>query len=163
LDEVEVHGLDTGVNFCLDASGAAFRHVMLSGKIGGIVLKASVGLSHPKKVRAAFDAANEQLYRNVDWALDISRAEFYQCDVMDVPYQLIRRDLETQVVVKRQRALEIAWAELDLDIYWKYCLDLLVKGNKEGIVLVASKGHPNFREYLKGLQRLRQAGIAEPD
>jgi len=163
FDEVEVNGLDTGTAVHLEASAAVFRHVVLTGKIGRVMAVASAGLMQTKKTQEAFDAANAAFYRNVDWALDISKAEFHECDVMDVPYRLIKRDPETQVIVHRERVLDMRWQELDLMPYWRYCLDRMIHKNLEGMVLVAPTQNPKFKEFLKGLQILRKAGIAEQD
>jgi len=164
LDEVVVDGLDTGTQVTLHTLAAAFRHVTLLGRIGDIMITGEA----PEGVQELFDAANEMFYRHVDWALDISAAEFHGCAPFAcVPYHLVRRDPETQAIVRREHVLDLAWKDLQLHSYFKYRLGRyasgLEEGAGEGMVLVASKLAPDFRDELRSIQLLRKAGIAEKD
>jgi hypothetical protein len=164
VEDVLVDGFDTGGFF--PAWAAVFKHVVLKGKIGSIMLNPAVatGLATPQQQRA-FDEANAAYYATVDWALDITEAEFEgEADIRRVPAHLICRDPETQVVVKREKALEGVWRTLDLSrTYWPTALEFFLERGDPDIVLVAPKRHRKFRQYLDGLKALRDAGVAEPD
>ncbi len=145
--------------------GAVFKHVTLRGKIGRIMISPFVapGLATPEQQRL-FDEANAEYYANVDWALDISEAEFEECDLRRVPAHLVRRDPETQVVVKRENAMRGDWRKLDLSkTHWDTALEFTLKDGDPDIVLVAGKRDRKFRDLVDGLKKLRDAGVAEPD
>jgi hypothetical protein len=163
VEDVIVDGLKTSDLF--QSWGAVYKHVLLKGNIGRIMISPVVatGMAKPKE-QAAFDEANAKYYETIDWALDISEARFYECDIRRVPARLIRREPETQVVVKREKALLGEWKKLDLSkTYWSVWIDLFLKDGDPDIVLVAPKRHPKFSDWLDGLKMLRDAGVAEPD
>lgn len=111
-----------------------------------------------------FDEANREYYKTIDWALDISKAEFIESDFRGIPSKLIRHDPETQIVVTRKKALEGEWRKLDLSAtYWPAYLEYIIKHNEEDVMMAAPKAHPRFWALLDGLKKLREAGIAEPD
>jgi hypothetical protein len=167
LDEIIVDGLK--IQKRLIAGGCALQHVVLRGEIDrlllvGIVPNLLATPEYRKRVEARFDLVNTQFYRHIDWALDISEAEFSDFDVRGIPSCLIRRDTFTQAVVKREKVLNDEWKKVDLsDTWWPVSLEMLAASNWEDHTLVAPKRHPQFSQALKGLYRLREAGIAEPD
>lgn len=167
VEDTLIDGLKTSDLF--QTWSAVFRHVTLRGKIGRIMLSPAVapgvdGLA-PKAQQAAFDEANQRYYAAVDWALDIREAEFAEATIDCVPGRLVRRDPATQVLVTRERALRGEWRQLDLaKTYWPMALDDFVNYSaQDAIVLVAPKRAKRFRQLLDGLERLREAGVAEPD
>ena len=163
LDDVAVDGLKTvGL---LQAWGLAYRHVTFRGKIGRIMLSYNVDLDGTMPARQrAFDVANEEFYRTVDWALDISEAEFQECDISGVPARLIRREIASQAVVTREKALLGTWRRLDLArTYWPEAIEGLLRGGHPDCVLVAPKRARDYKVLLEGIQMLRDAGVAEPD
>lgn len=147
--------------------GAVFKHVTLRGKIGRIMITHAADptrLFLTSAQRQAFDEANAAYYKNVDWALDISQAEFQECSIRGVPARLIRRDPETQAVVTRQKALEGRWRELDLEkTWWHISIQFMLERGDPDVVLVAPKRHRQFKDLLEGVKLLRQAGVAELD
>lgn len=177
LEDVLIDGFRTSARGPFQTSGAAFKHVTLRGKIGQVMTSPLVppglihivkevlfGLDPYPKYQRAFDAANAAYYETVDWALDITEAEFQEADIRGVPARLIRRDPATQVVVTRQKALEGRWRNLDLSgTHWATSIQFLIDGRDEDVVLVAPKRHRNYRKLLDGLKMLRDAGVAEPD
>ena len=115
-------------------------------------------------MQRAFEEANAAFYASVDWALDISEAEFQELSFRGIPGRLVRRDRETQIVVSRQKAMGGEWRKLDLDkTYWQVALELMLERGDEDVVLVAPKRAKDFKHLLRGLQLLRDAGVAEPD
>jgi hypothetical protein len=162
-EEVLIDGLGTGD--LLQTWGAVFRHVTLRGRIGRVMTSSIVDISSddPRPQRL-FDEANARYYETVDWALDISEAEFEEADIRGVPARLIRRDPETQVVVTRERALEGRWRELDLSgTYWDTYIEFMLDRGDDDVVLIASRRAHDFQPLLEGLRLLREAGVAEPD
>lgn len=164
LDDVVVDGLKTRGLFL--NHGVVFRHVILTGRIGRVMFSPMVGGTRDEPVRLAmqdaFDQANRRFYESVDWALDISGAEFEECEIQGVPARLIRRDPATQVVVRRDKVMQGAWRDLDLSgTHWATSLDFLMAREEDDMVLVAPKRNKNFRRLLEGLETLRGAGIAE--
>ena len=170
LEYIFVDGLKTHGR--LDTWGAAFKHVTLKGRIGNLKVSdyipgvaGSAELAH--RINLRFQAANAEYYKNVDWALDISQSEFEHVDIRGIPISLIRRDPETQVVVRREKAvaLQDEWRKLDLtQTYWPIALqDVISEEHNDGEVFAAPKRHRNFNCLLAGLQALRRIGVAEPD
>lgn len=123
----------------------------------------SPGWDRPKE-QAAFDKANVEYYKTVDWALDITEGRFYECELQRVPARLIRRDPETQIILFREKALHGDWKKLDLSkTHWATSIEFFLEQGDPDVVLVAPKQHPKFDDLLDGLKMLRDAGIAEPD
>ena len=165
LEDIYVERLKTHNMLC--CWGAAFKHVKLKGPVGKIMFNCAVstGMATPDEQRA-FDEANAAYYASVDWALDISEAEFEEGDIRGIPSRLIRRDSESQAVVTREKALKGQWQTLDLSKTWyAHSMNLLLTNlsNHPDIVLVAPKRHRKYRDLLEGIRLLREAGVAEPD
>jgi len=146
--------------------GAVFRNVVVRGKCGKfMVSECSPG---DEAAVAAFAAANAKFYETVDWALDISGAEFMEADIRGIPAALIRRDPETQVVVRRERvaATKHIWQKLAFrEGPWLACLSGLLEDMSpvSDLVLVAPKRRKNFAGCLAELRLLQDAGVAEKD
>jgi hypothetical protein len=170
VEDVVVDGLKT--NKGLMTWAAAFKHVTLRGKIGSILLS---DLARPggqsceeKRATEAFKHANRDYYAHVDWALDISEAEFkIEPDIRGVPARLIRRDPETQVVVTRERALTGVHKDLpfpdSLHLWGGWIDNHFSDQEYDDLVLVAPKRSRQFKDLLEGIKLLRKAGVAEPD
>jgi hypothetical protein len=163
VEDVTVDGLKT--NRLFQTWAAVFKHVVLKGKIGRVMFSpaAAPGVANQDQ-QQAFDDANAAFYQRVDWALDISEAQFEECDIRNVPANLIRRDPETQVVVTRAKAAQGEWRKLDLSkTYWPVFLNGFLNDGDRDIILVAPKRSKRFPALLDGLKMLRDAGVAEPD
>ena len=159
IENFEIEGL-------LQTWGAVFKHVTFKGRIGRVMLSNCLcpTSTTTESIQRAFKEANAAYYATVDWALDISEAEFKELSLRGIPSRLVRRDPETQVVVTRERAMRGEWRKLDLDkTYWQVAIELMLKRGDEDVVLVAPKRAKNFKHLLRGLQLLREAGVAEPD
>lgn len=163
IEDAFVENLKT--NGLLQCWGAVFGRTWLRGKIDRLMISPAIkgGLASAD-VQRAFDKANAEYYSRVEWALDISQAEFKECELQRVPARLVRRDPETQVVVKRSSALSGEWRNIDLSrTHWKTSLEFFLERGDEDVVLVAGKRSDNFGHLLAGLRLLRAAGVAEPD
>jgi hypothetical protein len=166
VEDVEVHGLATG-GVCI-AWGAVYRHVRLSGRCGRLMLTAlpSPSPSHSQEKIRLFQEADASFYKNTDWALDISEVDCEELDIRWVPSRLIRRDPDTQIVVRRERleVMKQTWRNLDLSgTPWANALENILQWRMEDKVLVAPKLAKDFQRWCDGLRLLREAGIAEAD
>ena len=169
LSNVTINNLKT--NDLLLVWSPYFDRVTLSGEIGKMKINRTAAPStHNKPTQKPFEDFRNQFYANVEWALDISKARFKEFDLESVPAHLVRRDPESQIVVKRERALEIAtpgWeARLDpSNKLWPFIINLFLGDGDPDIVLIAPLGAAKAKRdpLLKGLQELRRIGLAEPD
>jgi len=164
IEDVDIENLETSGP--LFAWGAVYKHVRFRGRCGSFVLSSLPPNAHTQRTEAAFKRANAAFYRGVDWALDISEAEFRDIDIRGVPADLIRRDPETQVVVRRANVerLQAKWRSLDLaGTPWAAMLDNVLAWGLEDTVFVAPKRQKHFRRWLAGLKLLRRTKVAELD
>ncbi len=163
IEDVLVDGLKT--HGLLQTWAAVFKHVILRGFINRVMFSSAVAAGLATKTeQLAFDEANAECYATVDWALDISEGEFEECEIQGIPARLIRRDPATQVVVKRQKAIQGHWRELDLSkTHWGTSIAFLLERGEGDTVLVAGKRDKKFRQLVDGLKLLRDSGVAEPD
>ncbi len=164
VQDTEIDGLKT--NGLFQTWGAVFQHVILNGKIGRLMISPVIAPGRATlEQQRVYDTANEEFYTSVDWALDIRQAEFDECDLRGgIAARLIRRDPETQVVVTRSRALNGEWRNLDLSAtHWGVSLENFLKTGDQDRVLVAPKRSKQFKALLRGLQLLREIGVAEAD
>lgn len=161
IEDVLVENLKT--NGVFQTWGAVFKHVVLRGKIGKIMISPFVAPSQATPIQQRkFDEANSLYYADIDWAIDITEAEFEDFDVRRVPAALVRRDAATQVIVKRTNALNGAWRDLDLSkTHWRTAIELFLKDGDDDVVLVAGKRHKKFKDLLDGLKMLRDVGVAD--
>jgi hypothetical protein len=147
--------------------GTLFKHVVFSGKWGSLVLDNDVSgpMSWSPDRQAPFDEHAREFYSTVDWALDISAARFRDFDWrLNIPSRLVRRDPVTQVVVKRERALEGAWRKIPLHGTIAIALDNFVNYSAYSEkILVACRAASAFKQELESIQALRDAGIVEPE
>jgi hypothetical protein len=145
--------------------GTAFKHVVVKGVVDKLMLTPQIDTfgDYPDLQRA-FDEANREYYRTVDWALDISEAEFKDCDIRGIPSRLIKRDPDSQVILTREEAMRGRWRDVDLSgTYWTAAIKLFLDDGYQDRLLVAPKKAGNFKKLLEGINKLRDAGIVEPD
>jgi hypothetical protein len=162
LEDVHVSGLGRLGRSPFFLWAPAFRHVTLEGKLSSIMINKEFqvfdNLDQP-----AWDQANREFYASVDWALDISLAEFQGGFRVDaVPGHLVRRDEETQILVSRKNLSQTDWRSLDWDgSSFQISIDRFLKdGLYDETVLVAPKRAKHFQEDLRTLEILRREGLA---
>jgi hypothetical protein len=114
---------------------------------------------------AAMRRWNADFYSTVDWALDISDAEFATFDFRPgIPARLIRRDPATQVIIRRDAALEHDWASLRLpDSAWNVGMERFLESGHPDHVFVAEKRNRRFAAQSESIAMLRALGVALPD
>jgi hypothetical protein len=153
------------VNDVLLVADCAFKHVTLRGRLGTVKLTVGFSALFKKRPRlqVALDEANVAYYANVDWALDISAAEFEDFDVDGVPLSLIRRDQETQVILPAAVTLAGEWRRVpEFAKVWGPRVDASLKvGLAPEMLLVAAKRHRDFKADLGGINALRRSGLIQ--
>jgi hypothetical protein len=154
FEDVTVDGLATnhqGLGGCL------FKHVTLKGKIGPILTTPpSHGIG--EEIRAAMTAAMVDYYKNVDWALDISEAEFSDGDFSMVPGDLVRRDPETQFLLRRD---VITQANENLPISPSIAASRFESTPFDSIVAIVPRRSKQFLRWLEEFEQVRKAGLVE--
>jgi hypothetical protein len=174
FEDVVVDGLQMETHDLLMIWGSVFNRVVLRGQFANIninqpytsrlVASRNARYRQLMEIQQKFNEADDQYYRNVDWALDIREAQVLGLKIDGVPVHLIRRDSATQAVVLRKHINEQRWKTVDLaGTWWKSTLVAAANKTEGDLVLVAPKLHKSFEVQVEGIRRLREAGIAEPD
>lgn len=141
--------------------GCVFRRVSIRGKTGRILINGYHSLSDPDAARV-FNMANEVFYNDVDWALDIRQFAGLELQIEAVPTQLIRRNPETQVVIRRDRLMDKRWQSLPLEAkVSQLILRDLMDSNEESRLLVVPPSADYADKQLRDVQVLRRAGLVE--
>jgi hypothetical protein len=165
FDEVLVDGLQT--DDLLFIWGCAFRHVVLRGRVGRLLLSQLVSpLPEYRALAQAFLKANAEFYRNIDWALDLTELEGDEVDIRCIPGALVRRNPKTQAAITLTRAteLEAKWRKIEFSgTCFRTALENMLALKFTDEVLVASKYRRkyDFNREIEVLQRLRDIGVAE--
>jgi hypothetical protein len=147
--------------------GCAFRHVVIRGNVTGS-LAFTPGPAVPG-LRAVEDAtrdsyvvANRRFYEGVDWALDIREARFTSVEFSSgIPAALIRRDLETQVVLRRSSLVDGSWQARVKDTLATIWIEDLLLSGFDDCVLVAAKRGRGFSKEIAAIGSLRDAGLLD--
>jgi hypothetical protein len=158
FEEVLIDGLTTGSAPALH--GCVFRHVTLRGRIGGLLFQPP-NPTLPADVREAFTAGALRYYQDVDWAIDITEAEFAgDVNFFFVPGHLVRRDVETQYLLRRE-----TFAGMDLGgfpLLARVAVERFEATPFDSIVAIAPKRDKTFFPKMKAaMDELRNAGLAE--
>jgi len=162
LEDVVIDGLRTAQ--LLQVWGPALKHVAIRGRIGRLMISDLHDPSASPEDKRAFKAANAAYYKTVDWAIDISDAEFEEADFRGVPGELVRRDSRDQALVRRNDLLDGRWRSVDLTGTWfGTALELMLDRNWESYVLVAPRRDKAYGILVKAIGRLRDAGVAVSD
>ncbi len=136
-----------------------FERVTLRGRVGTVIL-------NPKHVSPEYERAYVDAIRaaeaDVEWTLDITEA-VGKVEVRGYAADRIRRDPETQVVVRRENLLDGRWRTFDWEggTAFRVGLDLMVRAGWPDTVLTVDATRRNHRTQLSVLRRLRDEGIAD--
>ncbi|AWT43735.1 MULTISPECIES: hypothetical protein [Streptomyces] len=160
FEDVVVDGLTTPS--VMHLNGCVFRRVTLRGRIGPL-MTTPPNFSLPAEMQEAFTEGIKAFYADadpeVDWALDISEAEFSEVDLYYVPGHLVRRDPGTQFLLHRDR---ISGIDLQgLSTFARIAVDRFEATPFDSIVAVAPRRADYFAEALAGYEELRQLGVAD--
>ena len=106
--------------------------------------------------------ANRRYYEDVDWAIDISEAQFTSVEFASgISASLIRRDPSTQVVLRRSAVVDGRWKDRVADSLARIWIEDLLRSGFDDTVLVAAKRGPKFAEVMAVITKLREAGLVE--
>lgn len=156
FEDVLVDGLTTSGD--LRMTGCALRHVTLRGRVGTwFVTTPNTAL--PDDVQAALAVGIARYYRDVDWALDITEAEFQSANLSYVPGELVRRDPETQFLLRRDVVADVDASSLPS--FASIAISRFESTPFDSIVAVAPKRSKNFAEIKAHYQELRDRKLAE--
>lgn len=147
--------------------GALFRHVTIKGRcdklmIHGITGKGDIDVGG--KGVLLYRTLCDDFYASVDWALDIQEAEFsdFCIRTRGVPAHLVRRDPETQAILRREAVIAGKWQELGLSGFSQLIIKEMITGGQAADVLVAPKRDKKLCVHiLEDIRKLREAGIAD--
>lgn len=145
-------------------NAAAFKHCVIRGEVGKAILFGEKELLEPRdsKRNALFIAANQRLYESLDWALDISEAQFQEFDVRSVPAECIRINDRNQIKVNYRRLREAEEAGQLEGIpgsdYIEVCLEDY-EDSEMNFVLVSHPDTPEHDEEMELFQHLRKLSI----
>jgi hypothetical protein len=154
FEDCTVDGLKT--NRLSMVTGCAFRSVVLRGDLGQFLIRAS----EPPGVDP-IDDANLRYYEDVEWALDIRDARAVTLDIRDIPLHLIRRNPETQAIVKRARLPYAEMLRLGLGPTATQLLSTFFPEDPDRKLLVAGARSKTFGAWVEAFAQLRAAGLAE--
>ena len=166
FEDCTVDGLDN--NDLQILWGALFKHVVLSGNIGKVKINQMVDpMNLGRTAQEPFDNFRRDYYGDVDWALDIRTARFKdEFETRGIPAKLFRLDLDTQVIVTRERAMQAGWRDKvsSWNTLWPFAIRLFLDDGDQDLVLVAPLGAPKQKRdtLIRGLKELRELGVAEP-
>ena len=138
--------------------GCLFRHVVLRGRLGSWIFN-EMSKSVPDDRRKAFAEAGQQFYAEGEYALDITEAVFESASMFSLPGDLVRRDPETQFLVRKEK---LAGADLSvLPRSMQRRLKRAARSPFDSTVLVVGRDEPDFEESLAAHRQLIDLGIAE--
>jgi hypothetical protein len=138
--------------------GCLFRHVVLRGRLGSWLFR-DMAKSVSDAVREAFAEVERQFYAEGEYALDITEAVFESASMFSLPGELIRRDPETQFLVRKER---LEGADLSmLPRSMQRRLKRAARSPFDSTVLVVGRDEPDFKESLASHRQLVDLGIAE--
>ncbi len=148
FDEVIVRNLKSGG--MVHVINCLFRHVSFQGQFDKLFIEPS---DYPR------DPTPASYYASVDWALDISQAEFVELDLRGIPSPLVRRDPAHQVVVTRERALgRDGWKQIT---HYRGRIERMLRStDRDEVFIVAGKRGKNAGIELEGIARLLELGVA---
>jgi hypothetical protein len=110
---------------------------------------------------AAFDAKLAKEQAAVEWALDIAGAEAHELDLRGIPADLVRRDEETQALVRASVVRQANWKRV-VDGISYFSIEGMLEQNQPSCVIVAPKRNKaRFAEVMREIKALRKAGLAE--
>lgn len=142
----------------LTLAGCVFSHVTIRGRVGSLMTTPPMA-GPGRELSSHATQAMVDAYESVDWALDISEAEFTNASLYYVPGNLVRRDPETQFLLRRDSVAELGSRTLpeNGDIFF----ERFETTPFDSFIAIAPKRSRQFQEMLEILQALREMGLAE--
>lgn len=153
--DVVVDGLDCTVT---RLEGCVFSRVTLRGRIGHLMLTPpNPGM--PAETQEAFRDSIVRVYAGVDWALDISEAEFTGAELYYLPGDLVKRNRDTQYLIRRSVVTGVDLSDLPLRA--QIAAGRLSATPFDSIVAVAPTRAKDFGQVKAAFDEMRARGLAE--
>lgn len=147
-------------------AGCAFKNVVIRGTVRGslsFVPSRDWWMHHPTEPATTDPTikVNERYYRLVDWALDISHAEFTGVEMYrsGIPARLVRRDPETQVVITRSSVAIGDWRRACGGSSQWVAIERFLDSGFADAVLIAPRLNKYLDEDVAAFRRLRDIGV----
>lgn len=148
-------------------SGALFNKVSFYGKCGSFSLSSytsqrggNAGKILTEEQINNFNNAANIYYQDVEWALDISNAEFRNLEILDnVPVDLVKVNCYSQVIVRK--------AHINMDKLEQnpYILashkQMIINSKRDCILVVATIDNKYEKQELESLKVLKGEGLAQ--
>jgi hypothetical protein len=158
FDDVIIDGIRTSRGPVI-LFACAFRHVVVKGTCNGFLFNRNI--CHDDSERNdAFISANQEFYRNVDWALDISQMKCSGFELRgSIPVELIRRNADEHFIMTREVAQSGAWKEFDPFDAFQIGISIFLDSGATSELFVAPRRSKHFKQYLEYYQRLKAADL----
>ncbi|MDQ0610654.1 hypothetical protein QFZ83_004825 [Variovorax sp. W1I1] len=166
LERISVSGLKRLGSNPLFLWGCVFNQVELAGHMGGLKInrRVAAGTIATPAQQEAWDLAVKTYYEGVDWALDISKAKFPGGITFEaLPGHKVKRNMETQVLVRRDKLSAFDWQKLDFGASgFGIALSWFLDGSQfDSVVLAARTASKYGAQDVAVLDMLRRQGLAE--
>lgn len=144
--------------------GAAFKRCTIRGQVGRVIFFEEFVPTEPRDspTNAPFVGENTRIYESVEWALDISEAEFTDVDLRSIPAELVRTNRVNQVKVNYDAACSALQAGVfDLHPskgFVEICLEDYEMSHFN-FVLATHPKDPSYRERIELFDLLGQHNI----
>jgi len=158
FDDVSVDGLLT-TRHPVILSACALRHVVIKGKCGRFLFNRQICHDDDRR-NAEFIADNDELYRNLDWALDITDADFSAFEIRaSIPPRLIRRNPDSHFIMSRAVALSNEWKNYEPSGAFQIGVSMFLESGADEELFVAARRSKHFEAELNFLRRLKSAEL----
>ncbi|AEE48475.1 hypothetical protein [Haliscomenobacter hydrossis] len=159
LENITIENLKT--HTLLQFWGTFFKKVIFKGQVGKIMISNYLSPMHNELAQSALCEANSMLFKETDWSIDISSAEFQELTIRGLPSKYILRNSELQIVVKRDLLENADLSMVDFrGTYYKTSIELFLDRDDEDMVLAAPMMHKKSSDYVNVLDDLVKLGYA---
>jgi hypothetical protein len=108
-------------------------------------------------------------YKNIEWALDISEAEFKECDLRgNIPANLIKYNPDSQMLIKFDKVMKSNFSNNAKIMgspggYAELFCKRVLRYESDTIIVASVRNKKEFEKDMKAINILREEGIAELD
>ena len=165
LQNVKFYNFRT--KFDLVFAGALFNKVSFSGQCGKLSLSSHTsqrtinnGKILTEEQISNLNKAADLFYKNIEWALDISEAEFEELRVFDnIPVELIKINCYSQVIVRKAN-IDMQKLESNPHIIDAH-KHFIMQSKRDCILSVATINNKYEKEELESLKVLKGEGLVQ--
>lgn len=140
--------------------GCLFSRVTLRGWISGLLVRWQIDPEDDSLSRE-FLAANLSRYQTMDWALDITQAQFSFVESLPgVPAALVKRDPESHFVMTAAAARRLREESKEISVWTVIADNLLSSPIQDTVIAVGGLGK-KLRTDLAAARALRDRGLLQ--